>query len=460
VRRLAVLVVLVAFRWAGSAAAAAPQELTVTASDGTPLACGLVLPEGAPPAGGWPGVLLFHGLGQTHAAVETIAATALASAGYASLACDARGLGASGGSFGLDGPRELQDARDLFSWFTARPDVSDTRIGAFGVSLGGGAVWNAAAAGVPFRAIVPAATWTALGTALAPAGVPKTGLLEALVRSAPPEHWDPELAAAGSALLGGTVTARVKAAAAIRSARTALPALTVPTLLLQGRRDFLFDLDQALDAFRVLQGPKKLYVGDLGHPPAANPAGELPHYLGEIVSWFDTYLKGRPRPSDQNGVELAHDPWNGRTTSFATLPPSHAASVALPGTSVLSSDSRASRAARLTGGPHETFGAGFVTVRYSAAKAWTQLVASVSVAGAATPVTLGAVRISKSAGVATIPLLDEVVNLPRGKRLVVTIGASAANGLFTGETAAGSTITIGRVTLKLPLLRAAARSSG
>jgi alpha-beta hydrolase superfamily lysophospholipase len=453
VRRLAALVV-VAFGWAGSVAAAAPQELTVTASDGTPLACGLVLPGGAPPTGGWPGVLLFHGLGQTHAAAETIATTTLAPAGYASLACDARGLGASGGSFGLDGPREVQDARDLFSWFAARPDVSDTRIGAFGVSLGGGAVWNAAAAGVPFRAIVPAATWTALGTALAPAGVPKTGLLEALVRSAPPEHWDPELAAAGSALLGGTVTPRVKAAAAIRSVRTALPALTVPTLLLQGRRDFLFDLDQALDAFRVLQGPKKLYVGDLGHPPAANPAGELPHYLGEVVSWFDTYLKGAPRAAGQKGIELAHDPWDGKTTSFAALPASHAASIALPGRSVLRPGGRVSRSARLTGGPHESFGAGTVTVRFTGAQGWPRLVASVSAVGAATPVTLGAVRIAKASGVATIHLLDEVARLPRGKPLTVTIGASAANGLFSGEPPAGATITIGRVTLKLPLLRA------
>ena len=43
----------------------------------------------------------------------------------------------------------------LFSWFAARPEVSDTQIGAFGISLGGGAVWNAAVAGVPFKAIVP-----------------------------------------------------------------------------------------------------------------------------------------------------------------------------------------------------------------------------------------------------------------------------------------------------------------
>ena len=443
-----------ALLWAGAALAAAPQELTVTASDGTPLACGLVLPDGAPPEGGWPGLLLFHGLGQTHATMEAVAAAAFAQAGYASLACDARGLGASGGSFGLDGPRETQDARDLFAWLAARPDVSDTQIGAFGVSLGGGAVWNAAAAGVPFRAIVPAISWTSLGAALAPAGVPKSGLLAALVQAVPADRWDPELAAARDALLGGSVTAAVTAATAQRSAKAALPALTVPTLILQGRRDFLFDLDQALAAYRALRGPKKLYVGDLGHTPAANPPAELPHYLGEVVAWFDTYLKGAVPTPGQSGVELAHEPWDGATTSYAGVPETRAASVALPGTSVLAPGVRLSRSARLTGGPHETFRAGTVTVRYANAQSWSRLVATVSVAGSSTPVTLGAVRIRKPSGVATIRLLDEVVRLPRGKRLTVTIGGSSADGLFAGAEPAGATITIGRVTLKLPLLQA------
>src|SRR6266700_2074678 len=87
------------------------------------VACGLVLPGGSPPAGGWPGLLLFHGLGQTHAYMETIANAAFAPTRFASLACDARGTGASGGKFGLDGPKEVQDVCDLFAWLTARNDV-------------------------------------------------------------------------------------------------------------------------------------------------------------------------------------------------------------------------------------------------------------------------------------------------------------------------------------------------
>jgi alpha-beta hydrolase superfamily lysophospholipase len=78
---------------AASADAATPQQLTIAMSDGAKLACSLTLPDGTPPAGGWPGVMLFHGLGGRHQDMEPLATQFLAPAGYASLACDARGHG-------------------------------------------------------------------------------------------------------------------------------------------------------------------------------------------------------------------------------------------------------------------------------------------------------------------------------------------------------------------------------
>src|SRR5579864_63623 len=220
-----------------------PQPVTIIASDGVPLACSIVEPDGAPPAGGWPAVILFHGLGQSHSDMEPIATQALAPAGFASLECDARGTGASGGGWGLDGPRESQDARDLFTWLAARPEISDTQIGAFGISLGGGAVWNATAAGVPFKAIVPVITWTNLQTALAPSGLAKSGLVQLLALQVPTSRWDPQLLAAEPALLQSN-TAAVAGIAGARSVSAQLSSISTPTLLIQGRHDFLFDIDQ------------------------------------------------------------------------------------------------------------------------------------------------------------------------------------------------------------------------
>jgi len=442
---------------AGTRAAQATQELTITVSDGTKLACGLVLPGGSPPTGGWPGLLLFHGLGQTHAYMETIANAAFAPTRFASLACDARGTGASGGKFGLDGLKEVQDARDLFTWLAARSDVSDTRIGAFGLSLGGGAVWNAAAAGVPFKAIVPAITWTSLGSALHPNGVPKTGEIVQLAHETPASNWDPSLAQARDDLLAGQVTAAVRSVDAARTSRSKLHSLTVPTLLLQGRHDFLFDLDQALAAYRLLAGPKRLYLGDLGHAPAKNPRAEQLAFITEVVGWFGEYLAGGPNLGA--GVELAHDPWDGTTTFYKSLPRTRHKSVNLPGKKRIAANGSVSRSVRLTGGPFESFGDSSLSIRYSGSSgALKQIRAMVAVKGSSTPVTFGAGHVTKRAGVLRIPLGNQAVLLPRGKRLVVTVGATTADGVYSliaGGPGASPVIKIGRITLNLSLLKRA-----
>jgi predicted acyl esterase len=456
--RVVLAMLAAALACAGSASAASGwTTVTIAASDATPLACEYLIPDGTTPAGGWPGVILFHGLGQSYADMEPIG-SAMAQFGLATLACDARGTDASGGKFGLDSPRDTQDAQNLFAWFASRGDVSDTQIGAFGLSLGGGEVWNAAVAGVPFRAIVPAITWTNLGAALNPDGVPKTGLIAILSRAVPLGNWDPALVQAEQDLFQGSVTPAVTSVEAARSSRSHLHALTVPTLLLQGRHDFLFDMDQATAAWKLLAGPKRLYLGDLGHPPAKNPPAEQTDYVEATIGWFIHYLAMGETPN--GGVQLAHDPWDGTWSKYKKLPKTTTASVNLPGKSLIQGPHYAFRSARLTGGPHETFGNGSVTVHYSAAKSWTHLVATISIQGSSTVVTEGAAPIESSAGVVKIPLMNEAVLLPRGKKLRVRIGAISWDDayhlgipVYASLPPQGASIKIGSATLKLSFLK-------
>jgi alpha-beta hydrolase superfamily lysophospholipase len=462
-RRVVLLASLLAALVCGeSALAATPQQLTIAASDGAKLACSLVEPDGAAPTGGWPAVMLFHGLGGKHEDMEPIATQYLAPAGYASLECDARGHGASEGVFGLDGTRDVQDTRELFAWLTARPEISDTQIGALGISLGGGAVWNAAVAGVPFKAIVPIVTWTNLLTALAPQGLSKSGLVQYLAALVPTSRWDAQLLAASAGL---TTSADLTAAAALTASRSSvskLATITTPTLLIQGRHDFLFDIDQALTAYKALHGPKRLYIGDLGHSPASNPPAELPTYFGEAVKWFDRYLR-----NVSNGVEskpsivLAHDPWDGTPTSYKTLPATKTISITLPGSTTMSgATGKVVRSARVTGGPHETFGDSSVVVRYSGAKNWDRLVAVLAVAGSSTPITAGGVKLTASSGKVTIKLLNEAVRVAAGKKLVLYLSSTSiaqdpGDALYLAAVQPGAAITIGRVTLNVSVLKQA-----
>jgi hypothetical protein len=55
-----------------------------------------------------------------------------------------------------------------------------------------------------------------------------------------------------------------------------------------------------------------------------------------------------------------------------------------------------------------------------------------------------------------IPLSDQAVLLPRGKRLVVTVGSTSADGVYTtffGGPDFPAVIKIGRITLNLSLLK-------
>ena len=173
---------------APAAAKGISQDVTLTMSDGVQVACTYWSPQGVE-AIRVPGVMLFHGLGGKRQDMAGDAET-LAFGGYAAFACDARGHGQSGGLFGLDGLRDVQDTQELVDWLGSQPGVRADAIGALGVSLGGGVVWNAAAAGVPFKAIVPVVTWTSLREALAPQGLAKSGLVLYLSQLVPQERCE------------------------------------------------------------------------------------------------------------------------------------------------------------------------------------------------------------------------------------------------------------------------------
>jgi hypothetical protein len=271
------------------------------------------------------------------------------------------------------------------------------------------------------------------------------------------------LLAAQPSLTSSTNLTTVNALAASRSPLSKLPSVTTPTLMIQGRRDFFFDADQALSAFARLQGPKRLFLGDLGHAPGASPAAapDAALYWGEAVKWFDRFLKGTPNGIDKKVVELGHDPYDGKTTTYppGTVPGTKTISVFLPGsTSMSGATGKVVRSVRVTGGPHETFGDTKLVVQYSGAQSWDHLVAVLAVG--ATPISAGGVKIAATSGTATIRLMNEVVRVPAGQKLTVYLGStslaqSSANGLYLAGEQPAAQITIGRVALKLSVLKQA-----
>jgi predicted acyl esterase len=472
VLRRPLVLAAVALVWApvASAGSFAKTDGFLTMSDGVQIAYSFFEPNGAPPAGGWPAVVLFHGLGQTRNSTELgniswndVASTYLAPYGYAVLTFDARAHGESGGMFTLDGPRELADTQELFAWLTGHPEIDAKEVGAFGVSYGGAMIWLSALAGLPWAAIAPAATWTDLRQALVPQGLARSGLVFGFSHDVASSKLSADVEALLQNLLQHRNLDAIQALLASRSPLSRLSGLTTPTLILQGRRDFAFDPDQALAALRLLHGPKRLYLGDFGHPPAANPPAEYPYLATQVRDWFDRFLKHEQNGADKRPlIQLAPAPWSPRVASFAALPRTRTLRFAWNGLSALSA---AGKVVRTTAGVGhvETFGGAVVRVSASSATGYSHLVAVLSAlepGGKEEVVADGAAETDELGArprTASIRLQDEITSIPAGSRLRLTIGStstvqSPANLVYFNQVADGSRATVTKVTLSVPVL--------
>ena len=450
---------------AAAPAQASSSELSLPMDDGVSLAATLYLPDGTAPPGGWPAVMLFHGLGGTRASMAPIAQGFLVNQGYAVLAYDARGHGASGGLVTLDGPREVADVHAAFAWLTTRPDVSDTQVGAMGFSLGGGVVLRAAVEGVPFKAIVPLMTWTNLYEALAPQGWPKTGAIANFLQSV--HSWDPTTYGIAQDAIRNQNVSTVKAFAALRSSLSGLKSLSTPAFFIQGRRDYAFDISQARKGYNAVKGPKRLYLGDLGHAPAANPPAESPHYLTEAREWFDRYVKGLPNGIDTRlPIEVAADPWTGKTASFKTFPKTKVLTLQLKGAKrTIAASDKVVRDVKLPKRALEAFGSATLTVSVSSNSGWPHLVAVLSAltpGGGETVISEGGVPTPGLTGQSTrvtIRLLDDATLIPSGSRLRLTLASAStaqniANALYLDVGMSPSAkLTVAKATLRLPVLQ-------
>jgi fermentation-respiration switch protein FrsA (DUF1100 family) len=442
----------------------AKQDLLLPMDDGVSIAATLYLPDGTPPAGGWPAIVFLHGLAGKRADMNALAeASGFVGAGYAILTFDARGHGDSGGLVSIDGPREIADVRAIHSWLAAQPDVSDTKIGAWGASYGGGAIFNSLVAGVPWTAVVTVETWTDLYDALMPQGLVKSGLVAGLSGSIPEEKKDPTLNALQAAAFAGN-TAAVRPWAVARSSRSRLGSVTTPVFMAQGRRDFLFGIDQGSRAFQRLRGPKALYVGLHGHAPSTFPAADTGFLMAQARAWFDCFLVQTACSRAPAAVAIAPETFAGNANLpwRTALPRTAITTIPLPGVTTFARSGKAVRRSPPLRKPIEVFGSATVKASIAASGGWSRLVAVLT---ARTPqgeeivVSAGGVPTRNGARSVTIRLVDQATFLPRGSRLSLTLASSStaqssANLLYLDlPMPPAARVRVGPVVLRLPGLR-------
>ena len=456
---------LLALVIAGSAASDLPPFLiksqVTLAADGATLSGTLYTPNSAPPAGGRPAIVFFHGLGGTRQDLDQLIER-MGPYPFEMVAFDARGHGQSEGMTTIDGPREMADTRAIFDWMASQPDVNRDEIGAWGISMGGGAVLRSLVEGVPWAAVATAETWTNLFSSLAPENLSKSGAVSQFLSSVPADRLDPSVAALRDDMIASRNLSTLRTFGAVRSSRTMLSKVHKPVLFMQGRRDFAFDIDQALAGYRLVKGPKQLYIGDFGHSPSTFPGPDFEKVAETSRSWFSRWLEDAKVPYAP--VTLAPDPWRGKLRTFKGLPPTRTARVSFSGTNSVTGEGRAIRSTGRTRAKLETFGAGQIHLTAKVSGGWQRLVAVLT---ATTPkhktivLSEGGINTTGLRGKhkLTVRLISDATLIPKGSKLTLTLASNSlaqnpGNLLYLDlPQPPAAKITLGPARLDLPVLR-------
>ena len=332
---------------AAGAAQPAKVDFVLPSFDGTPLAATLFTPAGADDDHPVPFVLMTHGWAGSRATQPTGRVGDLLAAGYGVLTWDSRGFGQSGGEVMLDSPDfEVKDVQALLDHLETLPVAlkdadGDLVVGMSGGSYAGGIQLLSAAFDERIDAIAPEITWNDLVQSLAPNGVPKlawTSLLfgagqatscsaGAALAPAPTTGCQTSKLAQWYAQVHATnaIPDEVRAELLARSPATYMDSIDVPTLLVQGFHDTLFDVDQAVANYEGVKAngaPAKLWLYDGGH---GYPWEPIPNTQGAaisavVVAWLDCHLKPAAECS-RVGPEVEWYGGDGQWRSASSWPP-------------------------------------------------------------------------------------------------------------------------------------------
>ena len=318
----------------------------------------LYLPKGASPHNRVPAILTTNGFGGSKDDQAEVGAL-FARRGYAVLSYSGLGFGGSDCKITLDDPDiDGVAGSQLISFLGGKGGIAftddahtdpvsplrvikrdkgahDPRVGMMGGSYGGQIQFAIASVDNRLDTIVPAITWSDLTYSLGPNNTSQApGTVRATTPGAAKLTWALGFTAAGAAdglqngqtdphrlfgcpnfadfvcptLVQAGITGQLDEAgiAALRHASVSsyIKKIRIPTLLLQGEADTLFNLNESLANYRALRAqgtPVKMIWHSWGH--SGDPApGDFDHdelkpraqyETGRIVDWFDHHLKGK-----------------------------------------------------------------------------------------------------------------------------------------------------------------------
>ena len=326
----------------------------------------LYLPDGASATHKVPAILTTHGFGGDKADDnQTAIGKGFVGQGYAVLSYSGLGFGKTNCKITLDDPdwdgkagRQMVDVLAGKRAYTTETSTTpqllksistesagDPRVGMIGGSYGGQIQYAVAEQDPRIDAIIPIITWNDLTYSLAPGNVAKKQWIDlffgaGIQSGAQNATADPETmrvcpnfvdqACIGAAAMNtaGYPDAATVALAKHASVASYVKRVKAPTLLVQGQKDTLFNLNEAVATYRSLQAqktPVKMVWQSWGHSGSNPVPGELDFgakslrdsYLGNrFLNWMNHYVKGVSAATTGPQFEYFRD-WVNYDTSAA-----------------------------------------------------------------------------------------------------------------------------------------------
>lgn len=289
-------------------------------SDGVRLDGILQCPDGDPPQGGFPAIIVCSGYQGLKELIPGKLWGSITDAGFACFAFDYRGFGTSDGESGRLIPmEEVADVSNAFTWLTQQTEVNADRIGLIGWGFGGGIVVQATADDQRVRAVAclsgigdggravrdsrPYSDWLALQDRLAEEQVERVMTGHAtrvspwdIVPLEPDTRSDVDREMYAKHERFGIDMFLYSAAAyyAFKPEQVAARISPRPLLIVHGTHNRLHPIDEARSLYAHAQEPKTLVeLPGATHLNWIEPDHELfVPSMRSITQWFDQALKG------------------------------------------------------------------------------------------------------------------------------------------------------------------------
>ncbi|RPI16405.1 MAG: alpha/beta fold hydrolase [Ignavibacteriae bacterium] len=269
-------------------------DFLLTLSDGVKLDCTKFIPDGNPPSGGWPCIIMLHGFGLDKYS-EIDYAEDMADNDFYTVVYSMRGQGESQGYSNLISTTEMYDFISVIQYVMNDANTNDSKIGAIGGSQGGIIPFMAACYNANLKCVAPDLATPDFGSNWIENGSIKMTLLWTLSYGTDIVRYNNLTKAMRTWILSSQKDKWDSLAYYMplnRDFSNKVNTCNVPVFSSNAWQDKFFSANGIINALPSLHSPYRMYWGSRDGHGSDESEEELEYQSGVVEDWFDYWLKG------------------------------------------------------------------------------------------------------------------------------------------------------------------------